>query len=170
MEPGFSVDVLEQFKCTFQLDFYRVNMMMMASAQIVETSVNTNNSPSQGYTTNADDHSNYNIDSPGFKPFTVIGSVSEILSVSMSGVVVVSSSVNTALNCSFRISALAFLSFTSAVPFFKVPMPTLSLLMDLMHVQISVSQIIILIINTYVRVTSSREHPSGQAPRQTPGI
>ena len=34
--------------------------LMMASAQIVETSVNTNNSPSQGYTTNPDDHSNHN--------------------------------------------------------------------------------------------------------------
>ena len=44
----------------------------MASAQIVETSVNTNNNPSQDYTTNPDDHSNHNIDSPGFKPFTVI--------------------------------------------------------------------------------------------------
>ena len=29
---------------------------MMASAQVVETSVNTNNSPSQDYTTNPDDH------------------------------------------------------------------------------------------------------------------
>ena len=46
----------------------------MASAQVVETSVNTNNSPSQDYTTNPDDHSNHNIDSPGFKPFTVIWS------------------------------------------------------------------------------------------------
>ena len=45
---------------------------MMASAQVVETSVNTNNSPSEDYTTNPDDHSNHNIDSPGFKPFTVI--------------------------------------------------------------------------------------------------
>ena len=45
---------------------------MMASAQVVETSVNANNSPSQYYTTNPDDHSNHNIDSPGFKPFTVI--------------------------------------------------------------------------------------------------
>ena len=45
---------------------------MMASAQVVKTSVNTNNSPSQEYTTNPDDHSNHNIDSPGFKPFTVI--------------------------------------------------------------------------------------------------
>ena len=44
---------------------------MMASAQVVETSVNINNSPSQDYTTNPDDHSNHNIDSPGFKPFTV---------------------------------------------------------------------------------------------------
>ena len=43
---------------------------MMASAQVVET-VNTKNSPSQDYTTNPDDHSNHNIDSPGFKPFTV---------------------------------------------------------------------------------------------------
>ena len=46
--------------------------LMMASAQVVETSVNTNNSLSQDYTTNPDDHSNHNIDSPGFKPFTVI--------------------------------------------------------------------------------------------------
>ena len=45
---------------------------MMASAQVVETSVNTNNSPSQDYTTNPDDHSNHSIDSPGFKPFTFI--------------------------------------------------------------------------------------------------
>ena len=30
--------------------------LMMASAQVVETSVNTNNSPSQNYTTNPDDH------------------------------------------------------------------------------------------------------------------
>ena len=45
---------------------------MMASAQVVETSVNTNNSPSQDYSTNPEDHSNHNIDSPGFKPFTVI--------------------------------------------------------------------------------------------------
>ena len=44
----------------------------MASAQVVETSVNNNNSPSQDYTTNPDDHSNHNIDSPGFKTFTVI--------------------------------------------------------------------------------------------------
>ena len=43
----------------------------MASAKVVETSVNTN-SPSQDYTTNLDDHSNHNIDSPGFKPFTFI--------------------------------------------------------------------------------------------------
>ena len=47
----------------------------MASAQVVEISVNTNNSPSQDYTTNPDDHSNHNIDSPGFKPFTVIRSI-----------------------------------------------------------------------------------------------
>ena len=32
----------------------------MASTQVVETSVNTNNSPSQDYTTNPDDHSNHN--------------------------------------------------------------------------------------------------------------
>ena len=48
--------------------------LMMTSAQVVETSVNTNNSPSQDYTTNPDDYSNHNIDSPGFKPFTVIKS------------------------------------------------------------------------------------------------
>ena len=29
--------------------------LMMASAQVVQTSVNTNNSPSQDYTTNPDD-------------------------------------------------------------------------------------------------------------------
>ena len=46
--------------------------LMMASAQVVETSVNTNSSSSQDYTTNLDNHSNHNIDSPGFKPFTVI--------------------------------------------------------------------------------------------------
>ena len=34
---------------------------MMASAQVVETAVNTNNSPSQDYTTNPDDHSNHNM-------------------------------------------------------------------------------------------------------------
>ena len=37
----------------------------MASAQVVETSVNTNNSPSQDYTTNPDDHSNHNIELQG---------------------------------------------------------------------------------------------------------
>ena len=40
--------------------------LMMTSSQVVETSVNTNNSPSQDYTTKPDDHSNHNIDSPGF--------------------------------------------------------------------------------------------------------
>ena len=49
----------------------------MAPAQVVETSVNTNNSPSQDYTTNPDDHSNHKIDSPGFKPFTVKEKVNE---------------------------------------------------------------------------------------------
>ena len=34
--------------------------LMVASAQVVEMSVNTNNSPSQDYTTNPDDHSNHN--------------------------------------------------------------------------------------------------------------
>ena len=34
---------------------------MMASAQVVETSVNTNSSPSEDYTTNPDDHSNHNV-------------------------------------------------------------------------------------------------------------
>ena len=37
-----------------------ISTLMMASAQVVETSVNTNNSPSQDYTTNPDDHSNHN--------------------------------------------------------------------------------------------------------------
>ena len=40
---------------------YYVLIMMMASAQVVEMLVNTNNSPSQDYTTNPDDHSNHNI-------------------------------------------------------------------------------------------------------------
>ena len=33
--------------------------LMMASAQVVETSINTNNSPCQDYTTNPDNHSNH---------------------------------------------------------------------------------------------------------------
>ena len=41
-------------------DRYVIITVMMASAQVVETSVNTNNSPSQDYTTNPDDHSNHN--------------------------------------------------------------------------------------------------------------
>ena len=32
----------------------------MASTEVVETAVNTNNSPPQDYTTNPDDHSNHN--------------------------------------------------------------------------------------------------------------
>ena len=48
----------------------------MASAQVVETLVNTKNSPSQDYTTNPDEHSNHNIYSPGFKPITVISNSS----------------------------------------------------------------------------------------------
>ena len=51
---------------------YNLFTLMMASAQVVETSVNTKNSPSQDYTTSPNDHSNHNIDSPGFKPFIVI--------------------------------------------------------------------------------------------------
>ena len=39
--------------------------LMVASAQIVETSVNTNNSPSQDYATNQDDHSNHNREKKG---------------------------------------------------------------------------------------------------------
>ena len=35
--------------------------LMMASVQVIESSVNTNNSPSQEYTTNPNDHSNQNI-------------------------------------------------------------------------------------------------------------
>ena len=38
----------------------KLTTLMMASAQVVETSVNTNNSPSQDYTTNPDDYSNHN--------------------------------------------------------------------------------------------------------------
>ena len=34
--------------------------LMMASAQVVKVSVNTNNSPPLDYTTNSDDHSNHN--------------------------------------------------------------------------------------------------------------
>ena len=45
---------------------------MMASAQVVETSVITNNSPSQDYTTNPDDYSNHYIDSPGFTVIDLI--------------------------------------------------------------------------------------------------
>ena len=44
---------------------------MMASAQVVETSVNTNNSPSQDYTTNPDDHLNHNIGLHADKHFTI---------------------------------------------------------------------------------------------------
>ena len=39
---------------------FKDGTLMMASAQVVETSVNTSNSPSQDYTTNPDDHSNHN--------------------------------------------------------------------------------------------------------------
>ena len=49
----------------------------MASAQVVETSVNTIHSPFQDYTANPNDHSNHNIDSLGFKPFTVIRTFSD---------------------------------------------------------------------------------------------
>ena len=73
----FAVRVCNNAQCTIQkTTFFElgdwVDLLMMASAQVVKTSVNTNNSPSQDYTTNPDDHSNHNIDSPGFKPFTVI--------------------------------------------------------------------------------------------------
>ena len=47
----------------------------MASAQVVETSVNTNNSPSQDYTTNPDDHLNHSEDLYG--KLTAIGFVNE---------------------------------------------------------------------------------------------
>ena len=43
------------------LQSFTLMSLMMASAQVVETLVNTNNSPSQDYTTNPDDHSNHNI-------------------------------------------------------------------------------------------------------------
>ena len=42
--------------------FESTRPLMMASAQVVETSVNTNNSLSQDYTTNPDNHSNHNKD------------------------------------------------------------------------------------------------------------
>ena len=51
---------------------WRFDNLSGSHHQVVETSVNTNNIPSQDYITNPDDHSNHNIDSPGFKPFTVI--------------------------------------------------------------------------------------------------
>ena len=53
---------------------------MMTSAQVVETSVNvTSNSPSQDYT-HPDDHNLPNYDmTPGFKPFTDIINVAQIL-------------------------------------------------------------------------------------------
>ena len=47
---------------TTRLGEHQTFTLMMASAQVVETSVNTNNSPSQDYTTNPDDHSNHNKD------------------------------------------------------------------------------------------------------------
>ena len=50
--------VLTDVSTTWAEDIIRV--MMMASTQVVETSVNTNNSPSQDYTTNPDDHSSHN--------------------------------------------------------------------------------------------------------------
>ena len=56
-----------------------ITTLMMASTRVVETSVNTNNSPSQDYTTNPDDHSKHNIDSLGFKPFTVIRTCNAVL-------------------------------------------------------------------------------------------
>ena len=43
---------------TYTVSF--VPIRVMASAQVVETSVNTKNSPSQDYTTNPDDHSSHN--------------------------------------------------------------------------------------------------------------
>ena len=54
-------------------------IIRVKDCKLVETSVNTNNSPSQDYTTNPDDHSNHNIDSPGFKPFTVILMILKVL-------------------------------------------------------------------------------------------
>ena len=56
-------------------------------------SVNTNNSPSQDNTTNPDDHSNHNIDPPGFKPFTVIDNI------------IINKNDNTNINCPCRVSA-----------------------------------------------------------------
>ena len=48
----------------------------MASAQVVETSVNTNKSPSQDYTKNPDDHSNHKI-ARVLKKNTLLNSQSE---------------------------------------------------------------------------------------------
>ena len=51
---------------------------MLCKSGLLSRIVNTNNSRSQDYTTNPDDHSNHNIDSPRFKPFTVIRKVIEV--------------------------------------------------------------------------------------------
>ena len=79
--PTKTTTDFEQYVTAAQLAVYKLVTdlqsftLMMASTRVVEKSVNTNNSPSQDYTTNPDDHSNHNIDSPGFKPFTVIQSL-----------------------------------------------------------------------------------------------
>ena len=44
----------------------------MTSAQVVETSVNVNNSGSFQNYTNSDDHTQPTTDTPGLKPFTVV--------------------------------------------------------------------------------------------------
>ena len=53
---------------------YTIHMtLMMTSAQVVETSVNvTNNSPSRDYS-HPDDQTTQTTETPGFKPFTVLG-------------------------------------------------------------------------------------------------
>ena len=53
---------------------------MMAFAQVVEMSVNINNSPSQDYTTNPDDHSNHKLDYSMFFAFEV-WRIADVLSV-----------------------------------------------------------------------------------------
>ena len=46
----------------------------VTSKKVVETSATTNNSPSLDYTI-LDDQPTINIDSPGFRPFAVLGTV-----------------------------------------------------------------------------------------------
>ena len=47
-------------------------MIVRVCSVVLRRTVVGVDTPSQDYTTNPDDHSNHNTDSPGFKPFTVI--------------------------------------------------------------------------------------------------